>query len=74
MGKDIQTSLMAGLGEVNRLQSEAEQQARRLISGEVLRVSELLSAVDKAGIAFDLLMRIRGQLTDAYREIQQMQR
>jgi flagellar hook-basal body complex protein FliE len=35
-------------------------------------VVEVFSAVNKAGIAFDLLMEIRNKLTSAYEEIQQI--
>ena len=68
-GTDI---LLDSLDEVNRLQKEADQGVQRLISGETDNVAEVLAAVNKAGIAFDLLMEIRNKLQDAYRDIQQM--
>ena len=71
-GKDFKSVLMDGLNEVNRLQSEADQQVQRLLTGQTENVTEVLAAVNKAGIAFDLLMQIRNKLTDAYQEIQQM--
>jgi len=43
-----------------------------LLTGETDNVAEVLTAVNKAGIAFDLLMEIRNKLTEAYREIQEM--
>lgn len=73
MGKEIKYVLMDNLDEVNRLQSEAERQVQRLLTGETQSVAEVLAAVNKAGIAFDLLMQIRNQLTVAYQEIRQMQ-
>src|SRR3990172_2591557 len=71
-GKDFKSILMESLDEVNRLQGEADQQVQRLLTGETENVAEVLAAVNKAGIAFDLLMQIRNKLTDAYQEIQQM--
>lgn len=71
-GKDFRSVLMDSLDEVNRLQGEADQQVQRLLTGETENVAEVLAAVNKAGIAFDLLMQIRNKLTDAYQEIQQM--
>jgi flagellar hook-basal body complex protein FliE len=71
-GKDFKSVLMDSLDEVNRLQGEADQQVQRLLTGETENVAEVLAAVNKAGIAFDLLMQIRNKLTDAYQEIQQM--
>jgi flagellar hook-basal body complex protein FliE len=69
---DFKSMLMDGLTEVNRLQSEADAGVQRLITGETDNVAEVLAAVNKAGIAFDLLMEIRNKLTEAYQEIQQM--
>ena len=71
-GRDFKSILLDSLDEVNRLQKEADQGVRRLISGETDNVAEVFAAVNKAGIAFDLLMEIRNKLQDAYRDIQQM--
>lgn len=71
-GKDFKTFLMENLEEVNRLQTEADQGVQRLLRGETDNVAEVFAAVNKAGLAFDLLMEVRNKLQDAYRDIQQM--
>jgi flagellar hook-basal body complex protein FliE len=71
-GKDFKSILIDSLNEVNRLQDEADQGVQRLLTGETDNVAEVLTAVNKAGVAFDLLMEIRNKLTDAYQEIKQM--
>ncbi len=71
-GKDFKTILLDSLEEVNRLQVEADQGVQRWLTGETDNLAEVLTAVNKSGIAFDLLMEIRNKLTEAYREIQQM--
>ena len=71
-GKSFREVLLSSLDEVNRLQEEADQGVQKLLTGETENVSEVLAAVNKAGVAFDLLMEIRNKLTEAYREIQQM--
>ncbi len=71
-GKDFRSVLLDSLDEVNRLQKEADAGVARLITGETDNVAEVFAAVNKAGIAFDLLMEARNKLTDAYQEIQQM--
>ena len=71
-GQDFKTILLEHLDEVNRLQNEADQGVQRLLTGETDSVAEVIAAVNKAGVAFDLLMEIRNKLTDAYQEIQQM--
>lgn len=72
VGKDFRSVLMENLDEVNRLQHEADAGVQRLVTGETDNVAEVFAAVNKAGIAFDLLMEIRNKLTKAYEEIQQM--
>lgn len=71
-GKDFKSILLGSLDEVNRLQTEADQGVQRLLTGETDNVAEVLTAVNKAGIAFDLLMEVRNKLSDAYEEIKQM--
>ena len=71
-GKDFKTILLDNLNEVNRLQQEADQKVQSLYRGETQNVAEVFAAINKAGVAFDLLMEIRNKLTDAYNEIQQM--
>jgi len=71
--RDFKSVLIQSLEEVNRLQSDADAGVQRLLTGETDNVAEVLAAVNKAGIAFDLLMEIRNKLTEAYQEIKQMQ-
>jgi flagellar hook-basal body complex protein FliE len=71
-GKDFKSILLDSLNQVNQLQNEADQGVQRLLTGETQNVAEVLAAVNKADIAFDLLMEVRNKLTDAYQEIQQM--
>jgi flagellar hook-basal body complex protein FliE len=72
-GPDFKSVLFDSLDAVNRLQTEADRGVERLLTGETDNVAEVLTAVNKAGIAFDLLMEIRNKLTEAYLEIQRMQ-
>lgn len=71
-GKDFKSILLDSLDEVNRLQQEADQGVQRLMTGETDNVAEVFTAVNKAGIAFDLLMEVRNKLVTAYEEIKQM--
>ncbi len=71
-GKDFQSFLMESLEKVNALSKEADQAVQRLVTGQTENVAEVFTTVQKAGIAFDLLMEIRNKLLDAYQEIRQM--
>ena len=72
-GKSFKSVLLESLDEVNRLQTQADEGVQKLITGQSDNVAEVLAAVNKAGVAFDLLMEIRNKLVDSYKEIQQMQ-
>ncbi len=71
-GKNFMDVLLDSLDEVNRLQSEADAGVKALYSGQTDDVAGVLTAVNKAGLAFDLLMEIRNKLTEAYRDIEQI--
>ena len=69
---DFSKVLMDSINEVNRLQSEAADATNRLATGQSTNVAEVMVAVQKADIAFSMLMEIKNKLMDAYQEIQQM--
>ena len=71
-GQDFKSVLLQNLNEVNRLQTEADEGVQRLLTGESTNVAEVMAAVNKAGVAFDLLMEVRNKLVEAYQEIQQI--
>ena len=64
--------LLNSLDEVNKLQTEADQSVQALYSGKTDDMVSVFTAVNKADVAFDLLMEIRNKLIDAYRDIQQI--
>ncbi len=71
-GKDFKQILLDSLDEVNRLQGEADRRVEALYRGDTDNVAEVFTAVNKAGIAFDLLMEMRNKLLEAYHEIEQI--
>ena len=71
-GQDFKSVLLQSLNEVNRLQTEADEGVQRLLTGESNNVAEVMAAVNKAGVAFDLLMEVRNKMVEAYQEIQQI--
>jgi flagellar hook-basal body complex protein FliE len=52
------------------MQQEADRAVERLMLGEEVTPAEVLTAVQKADIAFKLMMQIRNKLIQAYQEIQ----
>lgn len=71
-GASFKDALVKSLEEVNELQKSADQAVERWATGGTQNVTEMLSAVGKADLAFKTLMQIRNKLVSAYEEIRQM--
>ena len=61
--------LLEGLDQVSHLQSDADQAVQQLFTGGEVDPAEVLTAVQKADMAFRLMMQIRNKLVDAYQEV-----
>jgi flagellar hook-basal body complex protein FliE len=61
------------VGEVQRLQTEADTTIRKLVSGEIKDVTETMVAVERADLAFQTMMVVRSKIVAAYDEIMRMQ-
>ncbi|MCL2709782.1 MAG: flagellar hook-basal body complex protein FliE [Planctomycetaceae bacterium] len=64
--------ILGGVGEVNMLQQNADLAVEKLMCGGEIGMAEVLTAVQKADIAFKMMMQIRNKLVAAYQEIQNM--
>jgi len=68
--KDV---LADAVGEVQRLQEEADTTIKELVSGEIKDVAEAMVAVEKADVAFKTMMVVRNKIMAAYEEVTRMQ-
>jgi len=71
--KSFQDTLSGFVNNVNDLQSSANQAIDKMASGQAADVHEVMVAVEKAKISFDLLLQMRNKMLDAYKQIMQMQ-
>jgi flagellar hook-basal body complex protein FliE len=71
--ESFQKMLGDSLNKVNTLQSNADEMLKKLAAGEVKDIHDVMIAVEKAGIAFQLTMQIRNRVIEAYQEIMRMQ-
>ncbi len=62
--------LLDSIEHVNGMQAEANQAVEALFTGGDVNPAEVLTAVQKADMAFRLTMQVRNKLMDVYREIQ----
>lgn len=61
------------LGEVNNMINEAGQSVKDVAKGQVEDISEVMVAVEKAGVGLDLVLQIRNKLLESYQEMMRMQ-
>ena len=71
-GQRFSEVLKESIAEVNRMQDDADQAINALATGKTDNVAEVMTAVQKAELAFSTLLQIRNKLLDAYNEIRQM--
>jgi flagellar hook-basal body complex protein FliE len=68
----FQKWLVDQVGEVNQLQHQSELGIHQLLTGEDVNAAEVLTGVQKADMAFRLLVQIRNKLLQAYDELNAM--
>jgi len=65
--------LNQSLAEADQLQQASDTAAEKLMTGESKDIHGTMIAMQKASIAFDLVMEIRNKVITAYEEIKRMQ-
>ncbi len=65
--------LKQSLNEVNQLQNQADQAIDALATGQNTDIHNTMIAMEKADVAFRLLMQIRNKVISAYETIMRMQ-
>lgn len=71
-GADFRKFLLENLNKVNAMQQESQDAVQKLQTGEEQDITKVMSAVDKANVAFQTLMAVRNKLMDSYDSIMQM--
>ena len=67
--KDV---MMKNLNEVNQLQEDADKKLEDFVTGKSQNMGEVISASQKASLAFSMLTQIRNKLQDAYDEVKNL--
>lgn len=60
-------------GDVNKMQHNADSMVHEMLTGGDVNSAEVLTAVQKADMAFRTLLQVRNKLIEAYREVLQIQ-
>ena len=62
-----------GITRVNSMQRRADGLVQTKLAGADVNEAEVLTSVQKADLAFRMMLQIRNKLMEAYREVQQIQ-
>jgi flagellar hook-basal body complex protein FliE len=65
--------LSSALEKVNELDTGADQQIGTLLKGGNADMSTVMIAVEKADVAFQLMMQVRNKIVSAYQDIEKLQ-
>jgi flagellar hook-basal body complex protein FliE len=68
-GPSFKDMLVDSIQQVNTMQLEADRAVETLFTGGEINPAEVLTAVQKADLAFRLTMQMRNKLMEVYQEI-----
>jgi flagellar hook-basal body complex protein FliE len=68
-GSDFMSALRDATDQVSQLQSDASMKVSTMLSGNGQDVHSAMIAVQKAEIAFELMVEMRNKIVSAYQEI-----
>ena len=68
-GASFKDLLFDSIKQVNTMQLDADKAVEQMFTGGEVNPAEVLTAVQKADLAFRLTMQIRNKLMDVYQEV-----
>ena len=72
-GEGFSGVLKNALQQVNQLSGGSTQQIGTLLQGGNADMSSVMIAVEKADVAFQLMMQVRNKIVSAYQDVEKMQ-
>ena len=70
---DFAGTLSSAMQKVNDLQTSAEQKVTDLLAGNGPDIHAAALSVERASLAFDLMLQVRNKVVGAYQEISRLQ-
>lgn len=71
-GTEFKQFLLDNLNKVNTMQQDAGKMVTDLVMGNEQDITKVMTAVEKADVAFQTLMAVRNKLVESYQEILRM--
>jgi flagellar hook-basal body complex protein FliE len=66
-------TLRTAINQVDQLSQDSEGQVTQLLQGDRQDIHNVMIAVEKADVAFQLMMQVRNKIVNAYEEVSKMQ-
>jgi flagellar hook-basal body complex protein FliE len=66
-------SLVDAIDQVEQVHTDASQQVQQLLHGDRQDIHNVMIAVEKADVTFQLMMQVRNKIVNAYQEISKLQ-
>ena len=66
-------TLTDAMNKVNDLSASSDRQVSELVQGDRQDIHNVMIAVEKADVAFQLMMQVRNKIVNAYQEVSKMQ-
>jgi flagellar hook-basal body complex protein FliE len=67
--KDFMSTLRNAMDQVGELQSEADGKVAQLLTGNGQDVHSTMIAVQKANLAFEMMVQVRNKIVQAYQQV-----
>lgn len=64
--------LLKSISDVNEMQQDADRAVEAMSVGEDVNPAEVLTAVQKADLAFRMMMQVRNKMVEAFAEIKDL--
>lgn len=71
-GPSFKDFLLDSIQQVNAMQQDADKAVEKLVTGGDVNPAEVLTAVQKADIAFQMMLQVRNKMVQAFEEVQNL--
>ena len=71
-GPSLKDVLMKNISDVNQMQAEAQTAIEDLAAGRRDDMAAVMTAKQKADVAFKMLLQVRNKMMDAYEDVKQI--
>src|SRR5262249_37839322 len=68
-GAEFMSTLRNAMDQVGQLQNEADSKVAQLLTGSGQDVHSAMIAVEKANLAFEMMVQVRNKIVQAYQQV-----